>query len=732
MSGDLPRKNIILTQLPHPSCVDRNVPLAAGYLKASAYIHSLLEKVDIEILDPIVSDYSGCQRLINTIISKKPDVLGFSLYLWNVERTLYIIEMIKTKMPHLKIIVGGPEVSNDSIYILSNPNIDIAIIGEGEVTFVEVINNILSGRPELDKIAGICYRKNNNIVVNKPRKRITDLELIPSPYILGFIDYRKYREMMLFTMKGCLLGCTYCSWTARGKLRAFTIGRLQKELTLAMKTGEETIVSIIDSAFNTSPVFVEFCKMIRELNNDKNLKFTCFVQADLVDEETARLLKESNFTSVEVGLQSTNPKILAKINRSMDIGKFLKGIQFLKKEGIQVKVDTILGLPGDSFTTFEETMNFISHNRLDPIIFNLSLGHGAELRHHAKEFGAKVQTAPPFYVLETNTFSRQEFEKALDHYKEYSADFDKIINLNYPSINYNTGNNDRLYLHNIDYPISSIIIKLNASSKSSDDVNKLAEMISQKIGSNLSILFLGNNKNLTNSLWLIRILLTQISSKNPYITWNIFLEIEDYDQSQEFLEEIISFIQKPKVFLDYRNELFAKSISCVRGKSVNIFVLPCINDIKDPNVNESNCIKIVNITDQNTIQYQVQQLVQTKGSGFLIDIPKESDLDFIKKAMSLLSASGKNIFYKDWVLQRLWEQEILKITPKKQTYRYELIIDKDLNLYGKFFDENELLWDSVIKWKMLKSEFANQDVEKIIIDRIVADFQQEEMYINGP
>jgi uncharacterized radical SAM superfamily protein len=732
MSGSSSRLKIILSQLPHPSYVDRNVPLAAGYLKASAYRFGLLEEVDIEILDPVLSDYSGCQRLISTLTAMEPDILGFSLYLWNADRTLYVIQKIKAKLPHLKIFVGGPEVTRDSTYVLSNPNIDIAVLGEGEMTFVELVNHLLKGRPELEQIPGICYRKNGGIVVNTPRKRLVDLELIPSPYLLGYIDPKKYREMMLFTMRGCMLGCTYCSWTSRGRLRAYTIERLRKELTLAKETGEETIVSIVDSAFNVSPVFAEFCRMAQEINQDKALRFHCFVQADLVDEGIARLIKQSNFIGVEVGLQSANPEVLARVNRSLDLNRFLRGVNLLRKEGVPVEVDTIVGLPGDSSKTFEETMTFISDNNLDPILFNLSLGHGAKLTRQRERFGANVQTAPPFYVLETSTLPRQEIEKTVSRYKHRSADFDRIFNLHYPSILsrlnpscHDYASNHISYLQNVNYPIRNIVLNMDVPPKAPTEANKLAEMISQKVASNLSILCLGNDKNTLAYLSVLRTLLLHVSEKNPYITWDIFLETEDHRLSQALLEEILSFIRKPKVFLDYRDELFPRNMPCVRRKSVNIFaLLPWQEGRKGLQLDESNCIFTLTIGNPKTAWDQIKGLLQAKGCGSLIDFSPGSDIDFVRESMSLLykeNQSGRGVFFKNWVLQRLWEQEFLKITPERQAH-YELVINRDMSLFGMFLDENELLWDAVTDWKLVNPKYSSLDIEKAIFDKVSSMF----------
>jgi len=176
----------------------------------------------------------------------------------------------------------------------------------------------------------------------------------------------------------------------RGKLINFNLDQLRKEVLLAMEKNVFNI-TIWDSAFNASPIFKEVCKMITEVDKDKLLNLECFVQADLIDEESAMLMKESGFRSVEVGLQSADTRVLTNVNRSMDLSRFIQGVRFLEKAGIKVKTDVIVGLPGDSLETFEKTMKFISENRLDPILFHLSLGYGTSLRKRAGEFCMALQ-----------------------------------------------------------------------------------------------------------------------------------------------------------------------------------------------------------------------------------------------------------------------------------------------------------------------------------------------------
>jgi len=726
---------IILMQLPHPSYLDRNLPLAPGYLKASAYKHGLLDDVEVEIFDPFLSDYAGCQMLIDAIVSRRPDILGFSLYLWNVERTLHIINGVKANLPDLRVIVGGPEVTKDSSYILSNTNIDVFIFGEGEITFVEYIKHVLNGDPEIDEIPGIFYRKNDEIIVNKKRENIADLDLIPSPYLLGYIDPKKYREMMIFTMKGCLLGCTYCSWTTRGRLRAYTVERLREELLLARKTGEEMIVSIIDSAFNLSPIFFDFCDMAQEINKDKSLKFNCFIQADLVDEIVAKILKDSNFTGVEVGLQSSNPKVLTNINRHMELARFLKGISCLRKEGVPVKVDVILGLPGDSLESFEETLKFIHDNEIDPLIFNLSLGHGTKLSRQTDSFGAEVQASPPFYLLGSDTFPNSDLKIALDRHREISADMDKKHNLGYPILPLTSNYSNTIergkeisFLKNLDFPIRAIVLDLNGTSEISDYVNCMVEAISHKIGIDLSILLQGTFEDLQQSIKLLESFLEQVNERNPHISWNIFFDTNDYDISYPFMEKVKQLINRSKVFLDHRDELFPEHVTYVRRRGVSSFLLlPYDSYDGDIPIRESKCIRTASIHNNEEFQSKRAKLFQANGCGYLIEFSAKLDSPSLREILESLNEdrlSGKDIFFKDPVVQRMWERDYLKVTPGLEAPHYELKFDSNMNMSWKFFDENELLWNAIIKWKMIKSEYSSLDFDDIV-GIIVSNIQKD-------
>ena len=130
---------VLLVQLPVPNNPSLNTPLAAGYLKAYAYAQGLIDAAEIELLPRLLTDYAGDALLVDEIAARQPDVLGVSLYTWNSERSLDSIRRVKERLPGLRVVVGGPEVQKDNLWVLQHPAIDVSVIGEGEQTFVDLL-----------------------------------------------------------------------------------------------------------------------------------------------------------------------------------------------------------------------------------------------------------------------------------------------------------------------------------------------------------------------------------------------------------------------------------------------------------------------------------------------------------------------------------------------------------------------------------------------------------------
>ena len=132
----------LLVQLPipppGPQPIEGNVPLAAAYLKLFAQRRGL-EGWQIEILPARLCNRLGDRALVAAILDRRPQLVGFTCYLWNIQRTIWIAQQLKAAQPEIRILLGGPEITGDNRWVLEEPAIDLAAIGEGEQTFVDLL-----------------------------------------------------------------------------------------------------------------------------------------------------------------------------------------------------------------------------------------------------------------------------------------------------------------------------------------------------------------------------------------------------------------------------------------------------------------------------------------------------------------------------------------------------------------------------------------------------------------
>ncbi|HEX5690289.1 MAG TPA: cobalamin-dependent protein, partial [Roseiflexaceae bacterium] len=213
---------VLLMQLPVPNNSATNVPLAAGYLKAYAHAQGLLDDVAIDILPRALADHAGDAMLVEAIVARAPDVLGISLYTWNSERSLGIAQRAKARLPNLIVVVGGPEVQRDNAWVLQHPAVDMAVLGEGEQTFAELLRIWTSRQADkqtgarkpfiplspLVSVPGIAFRDQGELVFTPDRVALNDLSALSSPYLLGFLE--PGNMLMVEVSRWCPYACSFC------------------------------------------------------------------------------------------------------------------------------------------------------------------------------------------------------------------------------------------------------------------------------------------------------------------------------------------------------------------------------------------------------------------------------------------------------------------------------------------------------------------------------------------
>jgi hypothetical protein len=406
------RINVIMFQLPSPEfTTDKywgNFPWGAAMLKAMAHKEGLSELFSIEILSTEIANHAGDDFLIEYLSEQRPDVLCATLYLWNAERSLYIAAQLKQRLPKLTFMVGGPEVCEDSTYILNHPAIDYGCIGEGEDAFVAMLRTI-GGEHKEPGLPGTFCRRDGITTLVSGRSAIEDLLRLPSPLEVD-LDLKNAPVVSYETMRGCPCSCSYCM-TGTVSWRTLPAARVVADLTRLKALGVKK-VWLSCSNFLLHPDFFAICDELARVNHDRQMSLACCCYAEQVSEDHARALRASNFTVVQTGLQTVNAPTLKSIDRPpFNEERFVAGLSRLGQYGIDFLVDVIVGLPGETSTEIDTTIALLEKHRIKKYrLFRLRLLPGTQLRKEAARYGIVYSDAPPYHIVKSSTLSETEIE----------------------------------------------------------------------------------------------------------------------------------------------------------------------------------------------------------------------------------------------------------------------------------------------------------------------------------
>lgn len=413
-------KRLRLVQLPVPQpaalAATGNVPLAAGCLGVSAQTHGLGERgLSLDVVSPTITDALGDTRLADHIARDEPDFVGFSLYLWNVERSLHLAREVKRRSPRTKVLVGGPEVSADNPFVLAQGGFDIAVAGEAEDTFARVMQHLIEGR-DVKGLPGVSVRSLLGMGAFGPTPSTNfPLTDYPSPYLQDLVPVDAQRSTYVETVRGCRSHCTYCFYPRSSNvLRVLDVERSAALFASLRARGAREIV-FLDPTFNHRPDFEALLDALAEVNPDRAV--SCFgeVRAEGMTEDHARRLARAGFTKLEIGLQSVNRETLKRVKRHGSPEKVATAAKMLRDVGIDLLIDLIIGLPGDSADDVARGVEFLQKNDLgdQAQVFILSLLPGTALRATAAQDGLIYHPAPPYRVQRTATMDQETLSQCL-------------------------------------------------------------------------------------------------------------------------------------------------------------------------------------------------------------------------------------------------------------------------------------------------------------------------------
>lgn len=373
--------------------------LALRYLKAYGEAHGqAYDIVEYTINMPVL-------HILSDITEHDIDVLGFACYIWNIEMTLHVVDMVKAVRPDIKIVLGGPEVSFTADELLERcPNIDYIVQGEGEEAFHTLVTALQLGNDGLDPvIPGVRGRKDGSILGSLEAVEVSDLSSIPFPYTEEDMADLEHKIIYYESSRGCPFSCQYCLSGNKNTVRFFPQKRTLQELQWFIDHGVKQ-VKFVDRTFNCAPhhhrPLMEFMR-----DSDTDMNFHLEMEPELMTEWETNILCETppGRIQIEVGVQSTHKKTLDAINRYNDWPYIQKSIRPIIQAGrTHVHMDLIVGLPHEDFNRFGQSFNDLFSLQPHALqIGFLKLLKGSGVRR-MREYKYVADPLAPYEVLSTH------------------------------------------------------------------------------------------------------------------------------------------------------------------------------------------------------------------------------------------------------------------------------------------------------------------------------------------
>ena len=408
------------------------VAVNAKYIHSNLALYSLKAFAQAKGVESELAEYTinhQMETVLRDIYLRKPDVIGFSCYIWNMSFITELAEEVHKVLPQVPIWLGGPEVTwNPETRLEEMPFIKGIMVGEGEQTFTELAEYYMKTLEEesavsdladaqgmavdesgLCHIPGLCLRDETGKGYRTAQRALLPMDELVFPYE----NLASYKNRIIYyeSGRGCPFSCSYCLSSVEKKLRFRRLSLVFEELAVFLRE-KVAQVKFVDRTFNCSHNHAySIWKYILE-NDNGVTNFHFEISADLLKEEDFELFRQMRpgLIQLEIGVQTTNPQTIKAINRKMDLEKLAYNTERVRKErNIHQHLDLIAGLPWEDLESFGKSFNDVYDMHPDQLQLGfLKVLHGTEMEKRAKEYGLVYRSNPVYEVLNTKWISYED------------------------------------------------------------------------------------------------------------------------------------------------------------------------------------------------------------------------------------------------------------------------------------------------------------------------------------
>jgi radical SAM superfamily enzyme YgiQ (UPF0313 family) len=341
--------------------------------------------------------------LVEKLLAHRPRIIGFGVYIWNVEETTKLVAVLKRVAPEVVIVLGGPEVSYESGEQAIVQLADYVITGWGDVTFAQLCRQILHGPKPLMKMhAGV-------------QPPLAELAL---PYELYSDQDIAHRTLYVEASRGCPFKCEFCLSALDKTAWPFDLDQFLAQLESLHARGAR-LFKFVDRTFNLNiksslKIMQFFLDKLAAAPNDP-----VFAHFEVVPDHLPDALKDaiSRFPEgtlqFEIGIQSFNPEVQALVSRKQDNEKAAENIRWLRAHShAHLHVDLIAGLPGEDMASFARGFDRLVELAPHEIQFGiLKRLRGTPIIRHTQDFGLVFDPHPPYTILATDRIDFNEMQR---------------------------------------------------------------------------------------------------------------------------------------------------------------------------------------------------------------------------------------------------------------------------------------------------------------------------------